>query len=815
MGSSYYAARGLWWYGTSAIGPSTYQDDISVIGSATNGFGYRADDNLAAAPLAVAGREVSGAGLIEKTTDQDSFTFTAAAGEVNLSVNVPASVGNLNARLELRDAAGNLLAASDPANFDTRRTVTYQAAAGSYVLIVGSHGSYGDVGQYTLSGTIAVPSTIATPTNLIAAASSTSQIDLSWLDNANNEDSFLLERSSDSGRTWTPRATLPADSTSFSDSATAGTTYSYRVSARNLADVSAYSNQVKLTTLPDIPASLIAAALFSDRIYLAWSNVAGETGYKIERSADGGGTWSQIAATGADLTSFQDGAGLLPATSYQYRLAATNVSGDSGYSNTAIAATLPPPPTAFGSGDGSYILESWSGIYNDLKVQPTDQKIVAAGSKYSADAANPSDHRMLVARYAASGSDDTSFGTGGFSAPNLGSSIEYGNALVLQSDGKAVVAGLENSSHAVARFNTNGTLDTSFGTGGFRTIDVSSNDFYAPATAVGLQSTGKIVIAGNSLNTNTTVDPAVLARLTASGALDSGKNAFGTLVKNNAPGYVLGTFGGNNNGFNDLVVQSDNKIVVVGASVNDATGGLLVVRYAVNGTLDNTFNGNGRNVFLPAGLSMARASAVALQADGKIVVAGFCTGIDGSNDMLVARFNTNGTIDATFGGGTGYVRLDTDGAPASTESGQELLIQPNGKIVVAGNVTAPGSFARILVARFNTNGTPDTTFGPAGFKIGSLGSEMGSRTLITSGVGLMADGSIVVGGAGVFAPPGTSDLPYYHPLLMRFSPTSTAAPSGAQAAGSLAGGSTSRAAVVDAALNLLLLGDPIVAGKKK
>jgi uncharacterized delta-60 repeat protein len=788
MGVSYYVTRGLWWYGTSSVGATVYQDDMAVISNSTNGFGYRADDFPGTTALTVTGRDVSRSGIIEKTTDQDRFSFSAAAGEMNLSVEVPAGVGNLNARLELRDSLGNLLAVSDSANFASRRTITYAAAAGDYMLVVASHSGYGDVGQYTINGTIAVPSTINTPTSLIATALSTSQIDLTWTDNAGNETGYVVDRSTTAGQTWTRLTTSPlaADSTSFSDTtALPGTTHYYRVSAVNANDVSAYSNQASVTTVPAAPGTLAAYAVWTDSTYLAWVDVTGETGFKIQRSSDGGNVWSQIGSTGAHVTSYQD-TGLQTASTYTYRVLATDAAGDSAFSNLATTTTLIAPPTAFGQGDGAYIAENWSGTYNDLRIQP-DQKIVAAGTKYSTDPNAPSDHRMAIARYTSAGSADATYNGGVVAAPPLGSSLEYGNGLALQPDGKAVVTGLGGAGTAVARFTTNGSLDTSFDGDGWNSIDVRPDDNYPPASAVALQSTGKIVVAGISWGGSATL-PAVLARFTASGAVDGGKTGFGKVVQGKAPGYTLSTFGGHQNDFNDLVIQPDDKIVVVGGSYSDPTGGLLVARFTASGVLDTTFNGSGSTVLLPAGLTYARAFGITLQSDGKIVIVGGCTGIDGSSDLLVARYNTNGTLDANFGGGNGYVRLDIDGAASQTsEFGRAIVIQSDGKIVVAGGFSAGANPSDVLVVRLNSNGTPDAGFGAGGFKIGALPPEMGSPLgLSGTGVALLGDGSIIVSGYGNWSPPGTGGLQNYHPLLMRFSGISTPSSPPQAAGGSVA-----------------------------
>ena len=90
------------------------------------------------------------------------------------------------------------------------------------------------------------------------------------------------------------------------------------------------------------------------------------------------------------------------------------------------------------------------------------------------------------------------------------------------------------------------------------------------------------------------------------------------------------------------------------------------MRYTASGSLDTTFNGSGYSVLFPAGFSSIYAKAVELQSDGKIIVAGSSTGIDGSSDMLVARYNSNGTLDTGFGGGSGFVRLDVDGTASAT-----------------------------------------------------------------------------------------------------------------------------------------------------
>jgi hypothetical protein len=345
MGDSYYATRGLWWYGTSSVSSTTYQDDMAVISRSANGFGYRVDDHgntaATASALTVNGSQLSGSGFITTTSDVDFFSFSTDAGQISVNVSVPTSVNNLDAKLQLFDANGSLIAAADPST-SFGASISATVAAGSYRVAVSSHGSYGDVGQYTVGGTIVVPAdAVGTPSNLVAATQSTSQINLSWIDNATNETGFRVDQSLD-GVTWTTIATLGADSTSYSAiGLTAGTSYTFRVAAFNVTSVSDYSNLVTTATLAVAPTNLTATAVSASRIDLSWFDVSGETGYKIERSTDGI-NWTQIATTAANVTSYSN-TGLNSSTTYSYRVKANNAGGDSVASNVASATTLTAP----------------------------------------------------------------------------------------------------------------------------------------------------------------------------------------------------------------------------------------------------------------------------------------------------------------------------------------------------------------------------------------------------------------------------------------------------------------------------------------
>jgi hypothetical protein len=349
MGVSYNAQRGMWWYGQSSTSSTTYQDDMAVIGS--NSFGFKPDDAgntvATAAPLVVAGNQVSTSGIISSMSDVDVWSFSTDTSQVSLSVAAP-TIGNLHPKIELLDSSGTVVAGwQDP----DASSVSWSGSlnAGSYELVVASHGisslatptNYGfDVGTYTISGTVSTPlNNVAAPSNLTATVVSSSQVNLTWTDNATNETSYSVERSTNGGSTWTVLPGLPANTSSYSDTGlTAGTAYVYRVRAFNGTIPSGYSNQATVTTAaspPVAPSNLTATTVSSTRIHLSWTdNANSETGFLIERAvyskAGKLGSWSQIAAVSANVTTYDD----TKASSskfYDYRVRAYNSIGYSTY----------------------------------------------------------------------------------------------------------------------------------------------------------------------------------------------------------------------------------------------------------------------------------------------------------------------------------------------------------------------------------------------------------------------------------------------------------------------------------------------------
>ena len=310
---------------------------------------------------------------------------------------------------------------------------------------------------------------------------------------------------------------------------------------------------------------------------------------------------------------------------------------------------------------------------NAVLVQP-DGRIVVAG-----DGAAPSS--FCVARLRANGAFDTTFGSGGRRKIDFGGANESLRGAALQPDGKIVLAGGSDGQVAVARLNPSGSLDTTFSGDGKKLFSWGA---ISEATSVLVLPNGKILLAGFSGPEGGNIQ---VARLNANGALD---NTFGT------GGKAPVDFGGDDFGL-AMARQANGRIVVAGQS---SAGGAVVARLRASGTLDPDFGVNGR-VTLPGG---GIARAVLVQPDRQIVVAGNASG---SAMMTVTRLHPNGSSDITFDG-DGTATIDFG---SLADLAGDAVLQPDGKIVVAGSTQADEDVA---IARLNANGSPDTTFGAAG-----------------------------------------------------------------------------------------------------
>jgi uncharacterized delta-60 repeat protein len=253
---------------------------------------------------------------------------------------------------------------------------------------------------------------------------------------------------------------------------------------------------------------------------------------------------------------------------------------------------------------------------------------------------------------------DSSFGAKGIVITSI-DSRSYADAMVLQPDGKIVVAGSASdgttSSIALARYHPDGSLDNSFGLSGIARTSIDSS---SSANAVVLQPDGKIVVAGSA--SDGTTSSIALAQYHPDGSLDI---TFGS-------GGIVTTSVGSDASAGDLAIQPDGKIVAVGPTSRDLT----LVRYTPDGSLDTAFASTGIVTTSISSLGDS-TDALAIQPDGKIVAAGSTS----FGDLALVRYTTDGSLDITFGSG-GIVSTSVgSGASASA-----LVIQPDGKIVAAG-----------------------------------------------------------------------------------------------------------------------------------
>ena len=335
-----------------------------------------------------------------------------------------------------------------------------------------------------------------------------------------------------------------------------------------------------------------------------------------------------------------------------------------------------------------------------------DGKIVAAG--YST--ANGPHSEFAVARYDSNGTLDSTFGDHGTvrnAIPAGNGSDDEGRSVALQPDGKILVAGFSFISSgagvdfAVARYNSNGALDASFGGGTGTATAALGTSGLSEAYSLALQKDGKIVLGGYCESPPLTITFA-LARFTADGSLDA---AFGTggTVRTPIPGARAYAY--------SVAIQSDGKIVLAGNNGSQ----FLVVRYDTNGVVDSTFGTNGIAAITIAGSNghNDNAYSVAIQSDGRIIIAGRGADTLSRFGFAVARLETDGTPDNSFGaGGSEFVFINGGGlANCFAQAGS---IQPDGKIVLVGSSYDTLGHGEFALARLDTDGTADNSFGTNG-----------------------------------------------------------------------------------------------------
>ena len=359
-----------------------------------------------------------------------------------------------------------------------------------------------------------------------------------------------------------------------------------------------------------------------------------------------------------------------------------------------------------------------SFTYNSVAVQP-DGKIVAVGKMVNT---------TLITRFNSDGSLDQSFNGTGFATNIPNASFEY-RSVAIDGQGRIIAVGIindgnESETTLIARFKTNGTLDTTFNPqhGGFIT-NIPNNSFGYYSVAIDNQ--GRIVVVGrtnNDFENNET--HGLIARFNDNGSLDDnfGTNGFITNIPNNSFGYY------------SVAIDNQGRIVVVGRTNNDfennETHG-LIARFTSEGVVDTTFNPQHGFINIENDINSSWYFSVTIDRQDKILVVGQKNPLNG----VIARFNDNGSLDQSFNG-TGF----STNLPDDSFAYNSVAIDNDGSIIAVG-VTAQ---TRSIIIKFDSNGILDTTFNRQGTP-GYL-TNVPSNSLEFSNIRIDRQGKIIVAG---------------------------------------------------------------------
>lgn len=337
---------------------------------------------------------------------------------------------------------------------------------------------------------------------------------------------------------------------------------------------------------------------------------------------------------------------------------------------------------------------------------------------------------------------DPSFDTDGVVSTDIAAgepgSFRFVNSNAIQADGKTLVIGESIQTNrdrpfVVLRYNTDGSPDTSWGGDGQVLTGLTSEYEYANAKAIVIQPDNKVLVVGEVKHGASAVDM-MIVRYQTDGSLDNSFDGDGILV------YAPPVTDYSTSAALGVAVQSDDKIVVAGVYDQyyvPSQG--VVLRFLANGSLDATFDSDGRKDLNFGGTETGNTlTDVKLQPDGKIVASGF-SDTNFESVFALARLNTDGSVDVSFGtGGSG--KQTTKIFPKENRS-YSSLIQPDGKIILAGYVQGAGFVSSIgAMVRYNANGTLDESFG----SFGTVGYITDGTVGIFQDFVRMTDGKIII-----------------------------------------------------------------------
>jgi uncharacterized delta-60 repeat protein len=315
-----------------------------------------------------------------------------------------------------------------------------------------------------------------------------------------------------------------------------------------------------------------------------------------------------------------------------------------------------------------------------------DDKIVVAGISYNT---TNYDYSFSVARFNTNGSLDTTFDTDGKVSTSLGVGGEVAYAVAIQADGKIIVVGAGPNNNAVAavRYNADGSLDNSFDSDGIVTTPCGGN--FCNALSVAIQNDGKILVTGVGSAPNINHFFSTI-RYNSDGSLDSSFDFDGIAEQ---------TFGTISSNGRKIAVHPNGKIYVGGQSDVNSTGAdFTIISYNQDGSLNTDFDSDGI-VTTDFGNSSDNLNSIEIQPDGKILLGGLRIDSNGFS-FILARYNLDGSLDTSF---------DSDGILITNDSISDITIQSDGKILTTGSFNN-GTNYDFLTVRYNSDGTLDNSF---------------------------------------------------------------------------------------------------------
>jgi len=330
-------------------------------------------------------------------------------------------------------------------------------------------------------------------------------------------------------------------------------------------------------------------------------------------------------------------------------------------------------------------------VPNAVNVAPSLALLPSGKFLLAATCFDLADNDFCVQRFNADGSIDSTFGTSGATITPMGSGDDRAQAMLTQPDGKIVVAGtcsnVVDSDFCAARYLPNGTLDASFGNGGKVITAFSNRDDVV--NAVVLQPDGKLVLAGRC--NNGTTDDVCALRYEINGVVDTGFGVNGKLITSVGSGFSEARA---------VALQPDGKLLIAAPCLTGSKIDFCALRYLANGTLDTGF-GNGGVAVSSVGTGNDYVTAMTLQPDGKLVLAGFCA-VAGEFDFCAVRYTASALLDTTFGTGGKLTTGISNGATPATRNDvlTTMALQPDGKLLLAGYCRS-GTFDKFCVARYD------------------------------------------------------------------------------------------------------------------